>query len=265
MTTEDSNNASITTSSIVIDQFSRQAAGYAASATIRNDGLLERMVNLIAPGPADEFLDVACGPGLVVCAFAPHVRSATGIDLTPAMLAEAFLVQAERRLTNVSWIKGDVARLPFADDAFSIVTSRYAFHHFVDPGRVLSEMARVTRPGGTILIVDSAPAPEKAKAFNFLECLRDNSHQKALTPGEFGVLFATAGLVLSHVEHFRLAGDLDSLLSRSFPLEGDEERIRAMLVSALDEDFLDVQPRRVDGKIAYGFPIGIFKLVKPEN
>lgn len=249
----------------IVDQFSRQAAGYAASATIRNDDVLKRMVDLVAPARSDELLDVACGPGLVVCAFAPHVQSATGIDLTPAMLNQARRLQAERNLKNVSWVEGDVNRLPFADGAFSIVTSRYAFHHFAEPGRVLSEMVRVTRPGGTILVVDSAPAPEKVKAFNAMERLRDSSHQKALTVHEFAALFAAAGVASSHVEQFRLAGDLDALLSRSFPLDGDEARIRAMFEAALDEDFLDVEPLREDCTIAYGFPIGMFKAVKPSN
>ena len=128
---------------MTIDQFTRQAEGYARSATIRNDDALRRLVELAELSANDTTLDVACGPGLVACAFAPHVRHATGIDITPAMLDQARHLQAEKRLRNVSWIEGDVTRLPFPDGEFSVVTSRYAFHHFADPLDVLREMIRV--------------------------------------------------------------------------------------------------------------------------
>jgi SAM-dependent methyltransferase len=248
---------------MTIDQFTRQAEGFARSATIRNDGVLARIVELAQLRAEDETLDVACGPGLVVCAFAPHVRHATGIDLTPAMLEQARQLQAESKLENITWVEGDVARLPFADAAFSVVTSRYAFHHFSHPLVVLREMIRVTRPEGTILVVDSAPAAEKADAFNRMEKLRDPSHARALAQEEWPALFEQAGLVLEHAETFRLAGDLDSLLKRSFPREGDEARVRALFAQALEEDFLDVAPRREEGKIVYGFPIAVLKARRP--
>jgi ubiquinone/menaquinone biosynthesis C-methylase UbiE len=244
---------------MTIEQFTRQAQGYARSATIRNDDVLRRLVELAELSADYTTLDLACGPGLVVCAFAPHVRHATGIDITPAMLDQARQLQAEKRLRNISWIEGDVTRLPFARGEFSVVTSRYAFHHFPEPLAVLKEMIRVTKPGGTILIADSAPAAAKADAFNRMEKLRDPSHVRAMSLEEWRQLLTEAGLTPSHIEQFRLAGDLDSLLARSFPADGDEARIRALFENALEEDFLDVQPRRDGESIVYGFPIAIFE------
>src|SRR5262245_41943669 len=81
------------------------------------------------PRADDAALDVACGPGSVVCAFAPHVRRAEGLDATEAMLAEARRLTMERGLANVAWHWGDAYALPFADAAFDIVSCRYAFHH----------------------------------------------------------------------------------------------------------------------------------------
>jgi ubiquinone/menaquinone biosynthesis C-methylase UbiE len=253
------NKSEHTTARTTIGQFTLQARRYAASATIRSDEVLRRIVALAELKADDRTLDVACGPGLVVCAFAPFVRQAEGIDLTPAMLEQARLLQAEKGLRNVTWREGDVSRLPYEDGAFTVVTSRYAFHHFPDPLAVLLEMARVTRPGGTILVIDSAPAVDKAEAFNAMEKLRDPSHVRALTVEEWTELFDVAGVTPSHLEPFRLAGDLDSLLSRSFPLEGDEARIRGMFEDSLREDFLDVRPRREGAQMVYGFPIAIIK------
>ena len=53
---------------------------------------------------------------------------------TPAMLAQARKLQEQKGLANLSWEVGDVSALPFADAAFSVVLSRYAFHHLPNPG-----------------------------------------------------------------------------------------------------------------------------------
>lgn len=244
---------------ITVDQFTLQASGFARSTTIRNDEVLNRIAALAELSSNDLTLDVACGPGLVACAFAPKVLHATGIDITPAMLDQARQLQLDKHLHNVTWAEGDVMRLPYADGKFSVVTSRYAFHHFADPPAALREMRRVARSGGTIMVVDSAPAKGKAEAFNRMEKLRDPSHMRALPLDEWKELFGSAELALSHVEAFRLEGDLDSLLSRSFPQEGNEKLIRAMFESALENDFLDVRPRKDGSNITYGFPIAILK------
>src|SRR5215471_13357147 len=71
---------------LILDQFTRQATVFSTAPSITDERALEMIVEAARPGPEDAVLDVACGPGLVVCAFAPHVREATGIDVTPAML-----------------------------------------------------------------------------------------------------------------------------------------------------------------------------------
>jgi ubiquinone/menaquinone biosynthesis C-methylase UbiE len=74
---------------IVIDQFTRQAAPFANSAAMRDEDALRLLVEFSGAGANDTVLDVACGPGLVVAAFARACRHATGIDLTPAMIEKA--------------------------------------------------------------------------------------------------------------------------------------------------------------------------------
>ncbi|HLJ77010.1 MAG TPA: hypothetical protein VKT75_06340, partial [Acidobacteriaceae bacterium] len=70
-------------SEAIVDQFTRQAAQFAASPTARSEEILERVLRLAHPRLSDTALDVACGPGLLVCAMAGRVRHARGIDLTP--------------------------------------------------------------------------------------------------------------------------------------------------------------------------------------
>src|SRR5262249_9426333 len=128
---------------LILDQFTRQAGVFSTSPQITDEDALQMIVEAAKPGPEDRVLDVACGPGLVVCALAPHVREATGIDMTPAMLDRARSRAADKRLSNVSWRQSDVYSLPYDDGSFTIVTTRFSFHHFLNPVAVLREMARV--------------------------------------------------------------------------------------------------------------------------
>src|SRR5262245_24009103 len=136
----------------ILDQFTRQAIPFSTAPSIKDEMALKILVDASGAGPEDTMLDVACGGGLVVCAFARLVKHATGIDITPAMLERARALQQEKGLTNVTWTLGDVLPLPYPDASFSIVTSRFAFHHFLDPSAVLAEMKRVCRPGGKVLV-----------------------------------------------------------------------------------------------------------------
>ncbi len=241
----------------IVDQFTRQAAQFAQSPTARNEEILESIVRMARPRASDTLLDVACGPGLLVCALAKHVRQATGMDLTPAMLEQARRTEEEQGLANVVWEQGDVGAVPHADGTFDIVTCRFAFHHFPEPLTVLGEMRRVCKPGGRVVVADSSPAAEKADAFNAMEKMRDPSHTRALPAEELMALFREAGLAETRVERVRLALSLDEFLSRSYPREGDEARIRAMFESALEEDAMDVEPRREQGKIFFSVPVAI--------
>jgi ubiquinone/menaquinone biosynthesis C-methylase UbiE len=245
-------------SDLILDQFTRQAVPFATAAVIKDEAALRLLVEFSGAGPEDTVLDVACGPGLVVCAFARVVRHATGIDLTPAMLDRARVHAAEQGVGNVTWRQGDVLPLPWPDGAFTIVTARFAFHHFLDPLAVLREMTRVCAPGGTVLVADSAPAAAKADAFNRMEILRDPSHVRALPLAEHVELFRRAGLPEPRATHYRREGDLEGLIARSFPNPGDADRIRMIFAESLADDALDMQVRRDGDRIVFGgYPVAV--------
>jgi SAM-dependent methyltransferase len=242
---------------VILDQFTRQASPFANAPAIRNQEALRRIVAMAEAGGDDTALDVACGPGLLVCAFAKVVRHAMGIDVTPAMLEQARLEQKRTGLENVTWQLCNIPPLPFADQTFSIVTSRFALHHLLDPLAVLKEMRRVCLPGGRIVIADSAPSPEKADAFNAMERLRDPSHVRAMPVEQLRGLFRDAGLAEPRQEFYRLEGDLEDLLQRSFPNAGDADRIRKIFEASLADDALDMATRRREGKLYFGFPVAL--------
>jgi SAM-dependent methyltransferase len=241
----------------ILDQFTRQAVPFASAPAIRNEEALNRIVQWSQAGSEDTVLDVACGPGLLACAFARVVKHATGIDITPAMLEQARKLQQEQGLANVSWQQGDVASLPYPDGHFSIVSTRFVFHHLEEPLIVLREMKRVCKPGGRVVVADMAPAAEKADALNEEERLRDPSHVRALPEHELLGLFAEAGLPEPSVGRYRVECDLDDLMSRSFPNPGDEARIRQIFAESIPANALDLNTRQENGKIYYSIPVTV--------
>src|SRR5439155_1233366 len=74
---------------LIVEQFTKQAVPFSTAPGVRDEEALRLLVDFTGAGPEDSVLDVACGPGLVVCALAPVVRHATGIDVTPAMIVRA--------------------------------------------------------------------------------------------------------------------------------------------------------------------------------
>jgi ubiquinone/menaquinone biosynthesis C-methylase UbiE len=244
---------------LILDQFTKQAIPFATAAGIKDEEALKLLVEFTSVRPDDTVLDVACGPGLVVCAFAQVVRHATGIDLTPAMIERARTLQQEKGLTNVTWQVGDVLPLPYPDDSFSIVTSRFAFHHFPDPQAVLAEMKRVCTPNGKVVVSDvmASPDPQKAAAYNHMEKLRDPSHVCGLTLAELEMLFQQIVLPTPRKTFYHLEGEVEDLLQRSFPNPGDADKIRQIFVEALDNDGLGMDVRRQGDKIRFAYPIAI--------
>jgi len=250
---------------LILDQFTRQATLFSTAAPITNADALRMIVEAARLEPDDTVLDVACGGGIVVCAFAPHVRRATGIDVTPAMLEQAQRLAAEKGLTNVEWRQGDVNSLPFEDGCFTIVVTRFSMHHFPDPAGVLREMARVCAPGGRLVVVDmyASQDPAKAAEFNRLERLRDPSHMRSLTLAELKRVFGEAGLPEPEASFYELRDEVQNLLARSFPEPGDDVKIIELFKASASDDRLGV-PVRIEGeRIHYAYPVAILAAQRP--
>jgi SAM-dependent methyltransferase len=244
---------------LILDQFTRQATPFSTADTITDANALRMIVAAASPGPGDTVLDVACGGGIIVCAFAPEVKHATGIDMTPAMLDRARQLAVEKGLANVSWDQGDVGSLPYADGAFDIVVTRFSMHHFLDPIGVLREMVRVCAPGGRVAVVDmyASENPAKAAEWNRAEKLRDPSHVRCLTLAELKALFGAVGLPAPEAGFYELRDEVRNLLRRSFPNPGDDVKIIEMFAASAEDDRLGIPVRREGDKINYAYPIAI--------
>src|SRR6478672_3361744 len=85
------------------EQFDRQAAHYNTQWNTWSEALLRWLLEHADAQPSDNVLDVATGTGFTALAFAPHVQSVIGLDVSTGMLAEAQKRQQEQDITNVTW------------------------------------------------------------------------------------------------------------------------------------------------------------------
>jgi ubiquinone/menaquinone biosynthesis C-methylase UbiE len=170
------------------NRFARTADRVAARQDARA-GLLAREVReFVRPRGDERVLDVGTGAGALALALAPLVREVVGIDPVPALLALA----RERRLPNTDFVEGDGTALPFGDGSFDLAGTLRTLHHVARPDLVVAELARVTRRGGRVLVIDQlAPDdPAEACAVQAFESLRDTSHARLLGDAELRELFA---------------------------------------------------------------------------
>jgi ubiquinone/menaquinone biosynthesis C-methylase UbiE len=206
-------------------------------------------------------LDVACGPGLVVRAFANAAAHATGIDVTPAMITRAR--ELTTGLSNVTVDTGDVTALPYEPAEFDVVVSRFAFHHFQDPRKVLGEMKRVCKPGGRVVVCDliGSEDPNKAAAFHDLEMVRDPSHVRARRIEELQSYYRAHDLAPEIVAMYRLEFELESQLARSFPADGNRDKLREIYLASLPDDGLGLHLARVGNEVHGAYDVAIFRAI----
>ena len=109
----------------------------------------------LAEKPDPYILDICCGTGAVITAFADQYPKSTavGYDFSRGMLLKVREKSDDR---TIILIEGDAATLPFLDGSFDVITCSHALYELKKPARqaALNEMKRVIRPGGAVLIME---------------------------------------------------------------------------------------------------------------
>lgn len=109
------------------------------------------------PGPFRAILDVGTGTGRMLELFAPHTARATGIDLSPAMLAVARSNLERAGHAHIHVRTGDANNLHLVREGYDLVLIHQVLHYLDDPARAIAQAAQTLMPGGRMLIVDFAP------------------------------------------------------------------------------------------------------------
>jgi ubiquinone/menaquinone biosynthesis C-methylase UbiE len=245
----------------ILDQFTRQAVPFSTAPGIRDQTALQLLVDCSGVRKQESVLDVACGPGLVLRAFGAAAAQVTGIDVTPAMITRARELVAG--FSNVALDTGDVQNLPYDDQSFDVVVSRFAFHHFADPRAVLGEMKRVCRPGGRVLVCDllASEDPNKAEAFHELEMVRDPSHYRARRLEELQSYYRAHGLRPELAAMYQLPFELESFIARSFPSDDNRDALRKRYLAAVADDAIGLHLTRAGDEVHGAYDVAILRAV----
>ena len=213
---------------IVRARFAKTAELVARRQDARAAELAERVRRFLVPTGDERALDAGTGTGALAFALAPIVREVVGVDLVPELLEQARA--RARDHPNVSFVEGDITKLPFGYGSFDLAGTLRTLHHVPRPELAVAEMTRVTRPGGRLLVVDQiAPVdPLAALELNRFERARDPTHTRALADVDLRGLFEANGLVLIRAEVVRESRELEPYLDLA-GCEGEErERARAL-------------------------------------
>src|SRR5690606_21227699 len=176
----------------------------------------QRIVQLIGKHPAQRALGAGWGAGHAAAAAAPSADKVAALDLLPVQPDQGQALAAERGLTKRTTEQRDNDTLPFGDNPFGSVTSRYSAHHWPHPPTAMNEIARVLQPGGRFTLSDIV-APDDPAHDTFLqaiELLRDPSHVRDHSIRQWQAIFAEAGFECEVVFTWLLPLNFDSWVAR---------------------------------------------------
>ncbi|HLI21865.1 MAG TPA: methyltransferase domain-containing protein, partial [Stellaceae bacterium] len=181
-------------------------------------------------------LDLGCGGGHVSFAVAPHVGEVVAYDLSAEMLAVVSKAARERGLGNLKTERGVAENLPFTAASFDYVFSRWSAHHWRDLDLGVREAARVLKPGGTAVFIDTvAPAAPLFDTFlQAIELLRDPSHVRDYSRAEWVAVIGRAGLLAGDASERRLRLEIRSWLERIRTPAVHADAIRALQAAISD-------------------------------
>lgn len=135
--------------------------------------------------------------------------------------------------------------LPFADDSFDVVACRVAAHHFDDVPKAMSEMARVSRD--RVMVVDNLFLDDAAEE---ADRLRDPSHVRNWSEGEWRGFFASAGLQVEEVRRLEKPIEVEPWLERAGTPPEDAERVRELLGDRIQDGWITLDRMAVLGRKA---------------
>lgn len=168
-----------------------------------NEAIETALLDLAGNRQYDHVIDLGTGTGRMLTLFAPRAKQAEGLDLSHQMLSIARANLARAGITNANVRQGDVAATPFDTDSADLVIIHQVLHYLEDPSTVLTEAARILRPGGQVLVVDFAP-----HELDFLRS-QHGHHRLGLRQSDMQDWANIAGLKLSAPKQFEPPASLE--------------------------------------------------------
>ena len=143
---------------IASDSFRRQGADWdeMRALGLPAQAVEDALLSLLPEAKVGRLLDVGAGTGRLLEVLAPRVGQAIGVDASKAMVALARARLARAGLSHCTVRLADMYRLPLPDASFDVAVLQMVLHYVDDPASALAEVARVLRPGGTLIVAELA-------------------------------------------------------------------------------------------------------------
>lgn len=190
----------------------------------RAGALAARLEELLPVSGDERVLDVGAGTGAFAFAIAPRVREVVAVEIDEELAAQA---RADAP-PNVEVVVGDGEHLSFEDFSFDLAATLRTLHHTHRPELLVAELVRVTKPGGTILVVDQLAPADPLASFELtrFEHARDPSTTRILADADLRGLFDSNSLVLRREDVVTEPRDIDAYLDLAGCEGFERERAR---------------------------------------
>jgi len=230
----------------ILKHYQRVAGVPASGAPYPGEQEMRELVRLADPRGDERVLDVATGTGSVALAFAPHVSSVLGVDLSPAMLEIAEKARAASGHANVHFRLGEIGVLPLQEASYDIITCHNLLHYASDLHGLLSLLRRLLAAGGRLLIDEplGSDDPVKRATLNAIMLRRDPGITQIWSAGEIEAALDAAGLRIVKRERYSLVRELNDWLSRAAADETTRVSVRSMFEAGADADAAGLDAKR---------------------
>ena len=202
---------------LTVRQFGARATQYLTSTVHASGADLERLESIARELEPARALDLGCGAGHASFALAAGgARHVIAYDPSADMLAVVAQEAAKRGHANIETRVGAAELLSFENGSFDLVVTRYSAHHWANVPRALAECARVTAPGGRLIVVDLV-APETPlfdTSLQVIEFLRDASHVRDYRVSEWRAMHSAAGFIEQSFTSWKLPMEFKSWIER---------------------------------------------------
>lgn len=190
------------------ESFDRVLRSQAYTEIIRDDRQKELLLDMLGGGGYNRILDIGTGKGYLAFALAEAYPQSLvyGIDIARGIMKENRERAQSSGISNLIFQTFDGLTYPFEGGTFDLIVSRYAFHHFPDPGNAARQMYRLLLPGGKVLISDPVRAEEDRQGImdRFMR-LKQDGHIRFYAREELEALFSAAGFSLGERRVTRIA------------------------------------------------------------